>query len=88
MGYVKKIWKDRKSEYPNRRTLTMEDGSVKQATVSRDEGAVSEEGDAFNAENMNDLETRVAEALTTIRDAFSIDGTVVTINFDKIKEVI
>lgn len=63
-GFVKKTWKDRISEYPTRRTLTKDDGSTELVTVSRSEGTVSQEGDAFSADNMNDLETRVDNALT------------------------
>lgn len=58
MSFVKKTWKDRISEYPNRRTIN--DGYVtKQVTVGRDEGTITEAGDAFNAETMNDLEDRI-----------------------------
>lgn len=62
MGYELKVWKDRKSEYPSRRTLTKENGTVELVTVARSEGKISEEGDAFNEENMNDLERRIADA--------------------------
>lgn len=61
MAFVKRVWKDRISEYPNRRTIN--DGNVtKQVTVGRDEGSVTEEGDAFSASNMNDLEDRIEAA--------------------------
>lgn len=64
MAFNKKTWKDRISEYPNRRTIN--DGYVtKQVTVGRDEGTVTEEGDAFNASNMNDLETRIEAAIAS-----------------------
>lgn len=43
MGFVKKVWKNRKSEYPNRRLLTKEDGSTELVTVSREEGLISDE---------------------------------------------
>ena len=63
MAFVKKTWKDRISEYPNRRTIN--DGYVtKTVTVGRDEGTVTEAGDAFNASNMNDLENRIEAAIT------------------------
>ena len=62
MSFVKRTWKDRVSEYPNRRTIN--DGyTTKQVTVGRDEGSVTEEGDAFNAANMNDLEDRIYAAV-------------------------
>jgi hypothetical protein len=59
---VQKTWVDRISEYPNRRTIN--DGVItKQVTVARDEGTVTEAGDAFNASNMNDLEQRISDAI-------------------------
>ena len=60
MGFIKKIWKDRISEFPTRRSLTKTDGTSELVTVARSEGMISEEGDAFSAENMNDLETRIS----------------------------
>lgn len=66
MGFVKKVWKNRISEYPTRRTLTKEDGSTELVTVSRSEGTVSQEGDAFSADNLNDLESRVDNAFTEV----------------------
>ena len=59
MGFTKKTWKNRIAEYINRRLLTMEDGSTNLVTVARDEGTISQDGDAFNAANMNDLEDRI-----------------------------
>lgn len=74
MGFTKKTWKNRIAEYINRRRLTMEDGSTNLVTVARDEGTISQEGDAFNAVNMNDLEDRieagfedVSQSLTNIK---------------------
>ena len=62
MAFVTKTWTDRISEYPNRRTI--DDGYVtKVVTVGRDEGTVTQAGDAFNATNMNDLESRIATAI-------------------------
>lgn len=59
MGFTKKTWKNRIAEYINRRLITMEDGNTNLVTVARDEGTISQEGDAFNAANMNDLEDRI-----------------------------
>lgn len=62
MAFVKKVWKDRISEYPNRRTIN--DGYVtKSVTVGRDEGAITEAGTPFNATEMNDLEDRIEAAI-------------------------
>lgn len=63
MGFVTKTWKDRITEYPTRRKLTKSDGSTETVTVERNEGTVSQEGDAFNAATMNDLESRIAAAI-------------------------
>lgn len=63
MAFVKKTWQGRISEYPNRRTITDENGVVKLVTVGRSEGTVSQEGDSFTASNMNDLEQRIYNAI-------------------------
>lgn len=63
MGFATKTWKDRITEYPTRRKLTKSDGSTETVTVERNEGTVSQEGDAFNAETMNNLESRIAAAI-------------------------
>lgn len=64
MAFVKKTWQARISEYPNRRTITDENGVTKLVTVGRSEGAVSQEGDAFTASSMNDLEQRIYNAFS------------------------
>ena len=62
MSFVKKNWKDRISQFPNRRTIN--DGhTVKRVTVGRDEGVVTEEGTPFDATEMNDLENRIFAAI-------------------------
>jgi hypothetical protein len=62
MAFVKRTWKDRISQFPNRRTIN--DGFVtKQVTVGRDEGNITEAGDSFNASNMNDLEDRIESVI-------------------------
>lgn len=64
--FEKKTWTDRVTEYPTRRALIKEDGTTELVTVTRDEGSVSAEGDAFSAENMNSLEQRIAAAFAKI----------------------
>lgn len=59
MAFSLKTWVNRISEYPNRRKLTHEDGSTELVTVERAEGQISAEGNAFSAEEMNDLENRI-----------------------------
>lgn len=76
MPFTKKTWVDRVSENPNRRTLTLvsQDGNNQVVDVTRTEGEVSKEGDAFNAENMNDLETRVENALNEKLDGQKLES--------------
>lgn len=61
MAFIQKTWKDRVAEFINRRTLTKEDGTTELVTVERSEGTISQEGDAFSAANMNNLEQRIAD---------------------------
>lgn len=70
-AWVKKVWKDRKTEYPTRRTLTKTNGSQEIVTVARNEGNVSQEGDAFSAANMNDLEERIDAGFTEVNGKLS-----------------
>lgn len=71
MGFTKKTWKNRIAEYINRRLLTMEDGSTNLVTVARDEGTISQEGDAFNAANMNDLEDRIEAGFADVSQSLN-----------------
>lgn len=61
-----KTWTNRVTEFPTKRILTKEDGSSEIVMVARAEGSVSAEGDAFNAENMNDLENRITSEFNTL----------------------
>ena len=68
MAFKKKTWTDRMVEYAGRRKLT--NVSTKQAViydVERSEGTVSKEGDAFSSQNMNDLEQRVADGFSEVK---------------------
>ncbi len=60
MAFSLKTWVNRISEYPNRRKLTHEDGQ-QHGTCDRSasRGQISAEGNAFSAEEMNDLENRI-----------------------------
>lgn len=75
MAFTKKTWTDRVSEQPQRRLLTPTDGGTAMTVdVTRQEGMVIQEGDAFSAANMNNLETR-------IKNTFDSDeATINTIN--------
>lgn len=66
MAFSKKTWKDRVTQYLNRRLLTDSNGNTQLVTVTRDEGSVTEAGDTFSAANMNDLEDRVDNAFTEL----------------------
>ena len=71
MAFQKKTWKDRITEFPTRRTLTKSDGSSELVTVARAEGTVSQEGDSFSAENMNNLETRIGNEFGEINKSLT-----------------
>lgn len=67
-GYVTKEWKDRITEFPTRRQLAVvsETGSGMTVDVTRAEGLVSQEGDAYSAANMNGMEQRVKAAFDNV----------------------
>lgn len=78
-GFVKKEWKQRIVEFPGRRRL--DDTSTADVyDVSRAEGNIIQAGDGFTADNMNDLEKRVDDAL------FSVDTEINQLN-EKIPDV-
>lgn len=79
MAFKKKTWSDRMVEYAGRRKLT--NVSTKQAIicdVERSEGTVSKEGDAFSSQNMNDLEQRVADGFSEVKQ--TTDGLIQNLN--------
>ncbi len=85
MAYVKKEWKDRLSEFAGRRRLVNADtGEETIVDVTRDEGLVSQAGDAFSAANMNDLEKRIEDA---VNSAASTGGSAIEIAEDLRKKV-
>lgn len=64
MAFAKKEWKNRLAEFAGRRRLINVDTGIETVVdVERDEGLVSQAGDAFSVENMNDLEQRIYDAL-------------------------
>lgn len=65
-GFQTKVWKNRVSEHGNRRKLTLVSGENDVYDVTREEGTISEPGDAFSATNMNDLESRIAAVATVL----------------------
>lgn len=71
MAFKKKTWKDRLVEFAGRRTLKRISGSADSqmvVDVTRNEGTVSQAGDAFSAANMNDLEQRIADEFSSINN--------------------
>lgn len=72
MAFAKKTWKDRIAEFPTRRRLTKEDNTSELVTVAREEGTLSQEGDAFSAENMNDLESRIDVEFTELNGKLNL----------------
>lgn len=94
MAFSLKTWVNRISEYPNRRKLTHEDGSTELVTVARAEGQISAEGNAFSAEEMNDLENRIKggfdevnQSLTQLNErmgGFKYIGSVVAQNYSDV----
>lgn len=66
-------WLDRVSSYATRRKLVLvsEDATGNTYDVQRSEGEITEEGDAFNAENMNELEDRIEEVINDLNDAIN-----------------
>lgn len=74
--FERKVWTDRVATNLGRRRLTnTETGEQTIVDVTREEGDVTAEGDAFSAANMNDLEERIEEAL--------VSGYVFYINSDR-----
>ena len=62
MAFTPKTWLQRVVENPGRRLLTAT-GTTNVWDITRDEGVVVQEGDAFSVANMNDLETRIDTAI-------------------------
>lgn len=78
MGFIKKLWLDRVVEHPMRRKLTdVDTGEVKYYDIERAEGTISEIGDAWSAENMNDLEDRIAGSINEMSMIADIETTFV-----------
>lgn len=65
-AYVSKTWKNTVAQYPNRRTITdISNNTSTTVDVVRSIGTVSQEGDAWNADNMNGMESRINSAFAT-----------------------
>lgn len=65
--FTRKTWKDTVAQYPTRRTLhDVSTGTDTVVTVTRNVGTVSQQGDVWNASNMNNLEGRVGDAFDAL----------------------
>lgn len=72
MSFLKKIWQNRQSEHPSRRILTnVNTNDIMMVEVTRSEGEVLAEGDAFDESNMNDLEDRIESAFSDERNSIN-----------------
>ena len=67
MAFTPKTWLQRVVENPGRRLLTAT-GTTNVWDITRNEGVVVQDGDAFSVANMNDLETRIDSAFANIQD--------------------
>lgn len=66
--FTPKEWKARLVEFAGRRLLrNVANGQSATYDVSRSEGLVSQEGDAFNTKNMNDLEQRISNGFANAK---------------------
>jgi len=68
--FEQKIWRDRQAEHRGRRKL-VPTGTEQVFDVERAEGLVIEEGDAFDAATMNDLERRIAAGMDGVLGLYS-----------------
>lgn len=79
MAFAKKTWKARLVEFAGRRALknvATEETVI--YDVTRNEGTVSQAGDAFSATNMNDLENRIESEFNNLNASGAITGYEVT----------
>ena len=68
MAFSKKTWVDRAVQYAGRKIFTAT-GNANEYDVTRSEGTVFTAGDLFNADSMNDLETRISDEFNLINTA-------------------
>lgn len=92
--FTKKTWTDRNVEHPSRRKLTLVSGESDVYDVTRNEGTITNPGDAFNAGNMNDLESRIEAGLVKLEEdiksatvgTLTAGSTTITLNDSKIQK--
>jgi hypothetical protein len=68
--FEQKTWTDRQVQYPSRRKLTnVSTQEERTVLVERNEGIIYNEGDLFDATNINDLEERIARAFDEVEQS-------------------
>lgn len=70
MAFSPKTWASRIVQYPSRRILTPT-GNTNEYDVFRSEGNITQAGDILSAENLNDLETRIAAQFAKVPEISS-----------------
>ena len=66
--YVSKVWKDLQAEYPTRYTLLKSDQSQEVVTIQNNFGTITESGDVFDKQTMEDLESRINAGFMSVED--------------------
>ncbi len=66
MSFNKKTWIDRDVQYPDRREIHKENGTIETVDIKRAEGQIKKEGTQLNATNFNDLEDRIASGINAV----------------------
>lgn len=66
--YVSKVWKDLQAEYPTRYTLLKSDQSQEVVTIQNNFGTITESGDVFDKQTMEDLEGRINAGFQSVED--------------------
>lgn len=66
--YVSKVWKDLQAEYPTRYTLLKSDQSQEVVTIQNNFGTITESGDVFDKQTMEDLESRINAGFQSVED--------------------
>lgn len=75
MSYSKKTWTNRTSEYPNRYQMTSMNGNIADVAIVPKEGTITSEGDRFDADTMNDLETRIDNEFSSVESSIATQDT-------------
>ena len=66
--YVSKVWKDLQAEYPTRYTLLKSDQSQEVVTIQNNFGNITESGDVFDKQTMEDLESRINAGFMSVEN--------------------